>query len=428
MIAFITQPINAALKRTVNSILSWIESSTKKQRIIVNEPADLGGSIDSTKEYYIDGVIDMTGSGVSAFIPAEGMTISGAGYKVSKIKCTDANYHLFKSPLGGCGGFIFKNVAFEITGENSKVYGDLTPSSNFEAIELYNVNYENCVSLGKITGFRQVFASGIGFTGGTPELELDGTMNGYKIVQSNALQLSNLTALFKAGPSLIFTGRFSTNIKCNLPAVGAFADFTEANFADDELFEINDASFTRSNAVDYESTTIIPNITQKSLKSKWSNVTGLPSTQKYLLADILAPADEVVTSLPNADEYTFLNGSFTVIDSSHFEMSSNGIFKKLTGYDWVKISGDIIVEGTANDLLDLRIIRSSDGFSTFDVVRHIPRRVNNDVGPSDSAVFPFKFGAKGAKGDEFGIQIERKAGSSGTSVTMKAGSFIDFDV
>lgn len=407
----------------INEIASVVNAGLADSVVILKTAADFNRTWSSTIAYFIDGDIDLTGSGFNCEIPAGGVTIKGFGYKTSRVSCSDDDYDLFTAPLGGCGGFILDGFAIEITGSNSRVYGALTASSSFEAIELYGINYENCTSRGEIIGFRQVFASGIGLIGGTPEITLSGAMNGYKIVNSNALGLSDMTALYKAGTGLVFSDRFSTNMKVNLPAIGAFADFSESNFADDLLFEINDATFRRQGVEDATSTTIIPNITEKSVKSKWSNMTGLPDTQKYLRAKITT---EIATSLPNINEYQVLAGTFTVDDESHFSMPNNGEFAHITGYDFVDITGSISLTGTKNDLLDLRIVKSDDNFATFTVVNHLQSRVNDYVGPIDTAKFDINFGTPASKIDKFRMEVERKDGSSGTSVTALLDSFIKF--
>ena len=55
-------------------------------QIIVRLPEDLQ-NIDSTKVYFIDGVVDFTGSGLSIEIPGTGFTFVGHGSDISSIKC-----------------------------------------------------------------------------------------------------------------------------------------------------------------------------------------------------------------------------------------------------------------------------------------------------------------------------------------------------
>ena len=61
--------------------------------VIVNQTnvaTTLGGIIDSTKVYFLDGVIDM--SGVTVEVPAGGVNIKGFDFDVSKMVCSDNDY------------------------------------------------------------------------------------------------------------------------------------------------------------------------------------------------------------------------------------------------------------------------------------------------------------------------------------------------
>ena len=72
-------------------------SSGLDNRVIVTQASDFGG-IDSTKEYFLDGIIDFTGTGVSIEIPSGGIYITGYNFDTSGLKCTDAAFTLFTSP------------------------------------------------------------------------------------------------------------------------------------------------------------------------------------------------------------------------------------------------------------------------------------------------------------------------------------------
>ena len=108
------------------------------------------GSIDSTKLYLIDGDIDFTG--VSIEVPSTGLFISGHNLDLSIMRCADANYTMF---TGATAGNVFlKDLSIDVSGAGSQVY-NLTAATGFEAHEAVRVNWNNCTSLGTLTGYRQ---------------------------------------------------------------------------------------------------------------------------------------------------------------------------------------------------------------------------------------------------------------------------------
>ena len=86
-------------------------NSVLSKQVAVRSPEDLL-NIDSTILYFIDGVVDMTGSGISIEIPAGGFNVDGYNFNTSKIICTDPNYTLFTSPVGGSGDILGGGCSF----------------------------------------------------------------------------------------------------------------------------------------------------------------------------------------------------------------------------------------------------------------------------------------------------------------------------
>ena len=92
--------------------------------IVVNQAnlaTTLVGTIDSTKVYFLDGVVDFTGTGLSIEIPVGGMSILGSTIDISGIRCTDGSYTLFESPIGGSGNLLKGEFFIEISGVGSQV-------------------------------------------------------------------------------------------------------------------------------------------------------------------------------------------------------------------------------------------------------------------------------------------------------------------
>ena len=96
----------------------WVnqdEGPDLSNRIIVTQASDFG-VIDSTKEYFLDGIIDM--GGVSIEVPSGGIYISGFNFNLSKLIDSTSSYTMFTSPVGGSGDVLFMDFAIEVTGTN----------------------------------------------------------------------------------------------------------------------------------------------------------------------------------------------------------------------------------------------------------------------------------------------------------------------
>lgn len=392
---------------------------TYKSEIVINSPYQLAPPIDSSKKYIIDGIIDFTGIGFNIVIPRTGFSYKGLGSEISLIKCDDDNYDLFVSEDGGSGTLFGEDCAIEVSGTNSKVY-NLTDATGFNAFEFSGINYNNCTSLGEINGYRQGLEVNTGRFGGAPELTLSGAWDGYRISTSIALNMSNLTSLFKAGDGLVFSGRFVTDINCNLPSTGALIDFSESNIANDESLILDGAYVRREGVINASDTTLYPNIDHASVKSNWGNNTGLPNTQKYIK---LVCSAEVATIVVAPSTYYPLLGTMTAVDSIQFDSPVNGQIRLLTGNGLYNIDGTIQVKGTAGDLVDVRVTKSTDGGSTFPTqINHIQLEIANLSGPNDFATYSLNFSASLKKNDR--IRLETENVTAARNVTMGTESFL----
>ena len=119
-----------------------INAANHDSVVVVKTSADFG-AVDSTKVYFIDGIIDMTG--VSVEIPAGGINIHGSTFDISQLICTDNSYTMFTSAVGGCGNILIHDVSFEVSGTGSQIF-DVTSLTGFEAFESTAVNFNNCTS------------------------------------------------------------------------------------------------------------------------------------------------------------------------------------------------------------------------------------------------------------------------------------------
>ena len=192
---------------------AWADptSADLTNRVVVTQASDLA-SIDSTKEYFIDGIIDMGSQSIE--VPAGGINLKGYNLGISKLVSTAAAYTMFTSPGGGSGDVLGTDFTLDVSGTASQVY-NLVDATGFHAIELSRVNYDNCTSLGTLDSYRQGLEDGTGRFGGSPALTLKGTWaGGFRISTSIVRSLSaGMTgSLFTAGAGFTMASRFLTDI------------------------------------------------------------------------------------------------------------------------------------------------------------------------------------------------------------------------
>jgi len=396
-----------AYNNQISTTPSGGDISFLANRIVVTQASQLLGTLDSTKQYFIDGVIDMGSQSIE--VPIAGLSISGYGFELSQLISTSNTYSMFTSPLGGSGNLLLSNLAVTTSGTSSQVF-NLIDSDGTHAIEHNTVNFNACTSLGEITDYRQGLELNTGRFGGTPELTLSGTMNGYRATTSITRGLSNITSLFKTGTELNMSGRFITDMNCELPAIGAFIDFAPSNIVNDESLIIKGAFITREGVIDASDTTIHPNIDQTSVKSKWSDNTGVPNTTKYIKVNLTT---EVVTTIAVVSTYYPLLGTWTIEKASHFDMPANGEIRLLSGNGTYQVVGDIPIDSNPNNELSIRVTKSIDGGATYPTeVNNIKRVVNNLSGGRDVAFFTINFLTDLKKNDRLRLEIENQTGAN----------------
>jgi len=393
---------------------------TYKSQVVVSSPYQLSQTLRSDAVYVLDGILDFTGAGYTITVPAGGLSIEGFSFDVSGLRCDDDNYSLFVSPLGGSGNLVAREMLIDVNGANSKVF-DLTSATGFEAIEVARVNFNNCASRGEITNYRQGLEDGNGYFGGTPELTLSGNMiGGWRATTSIARGMNNMDALFKAGAGLSMGGRFITDLNCDLPASGALLDFSESNIVGDESLIIQGAFITRQGVIDASDTGLTPNINQDSVKSSWGDNTGIGNTQKYIKGECTA---ETVTTVAAANTYYPLLGAVTISDAVQFDSPANGQYRLLTGNGKYQITGDLTLAATANNQIDVRVAKSTDGGLTFpEEINHIGRTVNNLSGARDVAFMPLNFIADLKRNDVVRLEVENKTAAN--NITQELGSYL----
>ena len=235
------------------------DSRSGESSKFIRSADDFDDPIDSTVEYFIDGIVDMGSTSIE--VPATGINLTGRNFDVSKLISSENNYTMFTSPGGGSGNVLGKDYAIEVTGTNSKVY-DLTSATGNDAFEFARINYNNCASLGEIDGYRQGLESGTGRFGGTPNLIMSGAWAGGYFIDNSIVRnlVDGSYALFEEGTSFTMQSRFRSNQNIDLNTTVAFLDFSASNFPNPSTLQLNECIIVRNGAADASDATITPNI------------------------------------------------------------------------------------------------------------------------------------------------------------------------
>ena len=390
-------------------------------RIIVNQQnyqTTICGTIDSTKNYFLDGIIDIGTDTIE--VPANGLTITGYSFDLSGIITSAENGVIFSSPVGGSGNLILNSLLLSATGVNGKVF-DLTDATGFNAFEFNAVNYIACASLGSFTSYRQGLEVGTGRFGGTPKLTLIGNMvGGFRISTSIVRGISAATGtLFEAGAGLVINGRFITDINCDLAGTVSLLDFAPSNIANNESLIISGAYFARGGVVNPKDTTITPNISADSVKCLWRDNTGIRNTHKYVKSTITTSA---VTVINTVEVYEEMAGTWTENNSSHIAQIADNRWEVLSGNGTYQITGDFTIEGNQNTETSVSVKKSTDGGSNWVEINHTRRTINNLQGGRDVAFIPVNFITDLSEGDLIRLEIENYFTTSNFEV--EAGSYL----
>ena len=396
-------------------------ATTNLQRVLVNQgnvSETLGGPIDSTKQYFIDGIIDCTG--VSIEIPISGIAIKGYDFNLSKLICSDNSYTMFTSPGGGSGNVLISEIAIEVTGTGSKVY-DLVANTGFEAIEVDKVNYNDCTSRGEMNNYRQGLERGTGYFGGMPELTLTGTwLGGFFIDVSIVRSLTAGTySLFKAGTAFLMSSRFRSNQNIDLPTGVSLVDFSPSNFVNPSTLQFNEVILTRNGVFDSTDALYTPNVTSSDLISSWRGCQGLSNTFVGGKTQVTIEATTIISS-PGV--YVDVLGAFSTNDLEHFDSPAEGRLRHL-GNDPIEfdVFADFTIESNQNNELGVRITKFIASTATFQDFNPQLRQVNSLVGGRDVAFFTISSTITLNKNDYIKFQVANIGSSQ--NVTIEESSF-----
>ncbi|MDB4301940.1 hypothetical protein N9924_00085 [bacterium] len=357
-------------------------------RVVVNQAnvaTTLGGTIDSDKEYFIDGAVDM--GSITVVVPATGMTIRGYSFDISGLYSSANSYSMFTSETSeiGSGNLLSTDIYYSTTGISSGVYG-LYDATGFNAIESNRVNYIDCTSLGNLYNYRQGLELNTGRFGGSPSLTLHGTwLGGFRVSTSITRNMSDTTTepLFKAGTNFVMNSRFLTDMNVDLGTLQPFFDFSDTNFPNPSTLELVDVLLTRNGAVNPQDTNITPNITASNLSCSWSGNNGVTNT---FVGGEAVITTEIETVIAGQNVPTPILGTQTTIDLQHFDSPANGQLRFLgTKPVEYTISWDFVLEGQQSGEYRIDLCRVRQGVKT--IVHSQIRVINNLQGGRDVAYF-----------------------------------------
>lgn len=394
--------------------------------IVVNQDnvsTTLGGIIDSNKEYFLDGIIDLGTTQIT--VPPTGITIRGYSFDISGLISSVDNYTMFisESIAIGSGNVLGFDYLVSVTGAASKVY-DLYDATGFNAFEFQRINYNDCTSLGDIYDYRQGLETGTGRFGGSPSLTLNGLWRGgFRITTSIVRGLAGTMTepLFKEGVIFQMNSRFLTDINVDLPTLAPLCDFKPVNFPNASTIQFKGCEVTRDGAYSATDTNLLPNLSEGDLPCYWKNNNGLPNT---FVGGTSLCLIEGETTINTVGVYEDVAGTWGANQLQHFSVEPEGKLKHLgsTPRDF-EISLNINIDGGSNDDLAIKFFKFDDSLgSEIPLDYTIQKRpVNNFSGGRDVAFFVNFLGVTLDKNDLLYIKVANLTDT--TNVTFESLSF-----
>jgi hypothetical protein len=372
-------------------------------RVIVNQlnvATTLGGTIDSTKEYFIDGIIDLGTTQIT--VPSTGITLKGFSFDVSGLTSSESNYTMFVSASvggdgNGSGNLLGMDYFISVTGAGSKVY-ELYDDTGFNAFEFQRINYIGCNSLGDIYNYRQGLESGTGRFGGSPSLTLHGLwVGGYRITTSIVRSMSDTTTepLFKEGIAFQMNSRFLTDINCDLGSLQPFTDFTPAAFPNESTIQFKGVIMTRDGVANSNDTNITPNLVASGVCCDWDNNIGMNNT---FVGGTLTVTAEATTDIVVQGIGVDMAGTWTASDLQHFDSPASNELRHI-GSDPkdFRVTFDFVIDGTQGDVIGIELVKDDGVSPSLEYTQ--TRVINNLQGARDVAYFNGTFNVRMNKND-----------------------------
>jgi len=414
-------PIRTAFSKT-NGNFNSINNDTLDNRVVVKAATDLAGALDSTKEYFLDGVIQMGTQTIT--IPAGGLNISGYNVNASKLVSNEDNYTMFLSEAGGQCNILGQGYSVTVSGTNSQVY-DIRSDNGLGAFNFTIVDMIGCTSMGTVDNYLQGLEVTTGRYGGTPTLTLKGSWGGYFISTSAVRFLDNAmnAPLFEAGAGFTMVSRFRTNQNVDLGTTASLTDFAPSHFPNPSTLQLNELIVARNGVFDATDATIMPNITKGSLASDWSNCVGIGNTFEGAKAKVMT---EVATTINNIDDYEDLAGVYLASNLEHFDNPSNGHLRHLGNNPReYSLFASITIRGTGNDNIGIKFSIWDDSTGMFVDGPMETRQVANLSGPRDIAVFTVLDTLILDKNDYVKIQVNNQSSTDNVTAEVETSYTVE---
>lgn len=266
----------ATYGKTVKYVNTTSTFKEKMNEVIIRSKYDLLNRVlSSTTTYIVDGIITL-GTGESIEVPIGGLTITGYGFDVSRIEKNVAGQSIFTSPGGGSGNFVTSNIQYN-SGLGSVF--NILDSDGSHAMELNDVNFQSCNSLGTINHYRQFTATTCGIYGCSDGFTLEGSWSGFKMVNTNAFSFGASGTLIKKGAATLFTNRLYLDLNLSLPIGAKICDFQDSNFTSNKLLQVVNCLVKVNGVIDPSTTgATFPNISPFSAKSYFTNNIGVKNS------------------------------------------------------------------------------------------------------------------------------------------------------
>lgn len=343
--------------------LEIFQTSKLDNRIVVKKKDDILGDLESSKEYFIDGHIDLEGDSIS--IPLGGLNINGYNFDNSGLYSSHENHVLFKNSGTGAAGYLrCRNIFLNSSGSGAKIF-DLHNDSGQGSVELVNCNlgqfgFDPTSSLGELSNYRLFRLDGCAVILAIDGVTFSNSMSGgVTITDTIGLLLPATHTLLKEGTSLVIDGNVSSNMNFNsVDDLTKFCDFLPSVFTRDSSFNLSNF---RTTAID-----AIPNIEASNVKARFENCRGVNDT--YIGGEWVLTS-EVDTIISTAGVFVKLEGVTDYFEMQHFFNNTNNAFVYESDQTVnVKVLSIVGISGTNNNQVRVQIRLWDDSASSYVVL------------------------------------------------------------
>lgn len=395
------------------TFVDTLQQSHFNNTVIVKSKADLL-SIDSTKNYIIDGDINMGSQSIE--IPEGGLSIAAlnGARDTSSLFSTSDDHTMFTSPVGGYSGdVVIDGMTVSTSGANSKVF-DLDNDENFNAIDVTAANFTDCTSLGELSNYRQLLLNNVGIVNVDDGLTFSGTWaGGIAILTSIAVNFPAAT-LLKEGTSLAIQGSVRSDINFNnVNSSSVLCDFQPSDISTDGGFSLSNVRTTATNA--------LPNFPSSDVKARVRNCLGLDNTYVGGEYKIATTATTVISSV---NTLVKMAGTTTYDDLQWFSQTTNNSFV----YDStqsvnVRIESSLSFSGSNNRVVGIQIRKWDNSASAYvDVGARFAATLNGGGAGTRAENVVCIGNTELDENDRIEIWIENQTDTS--NITAIAGGFV----